>query len=425
MGKTKDLSKDCKNIVLNLFKFFQLEKARGRPFYTPDNLIKRTCKAAGISYSSVYRVVNGKSPPESNRPKERKKTLDDFDRCVIKRTVHSMYNRKIAPTVSKIKKEIEDTIKISKSTLTLTLLDLGYKYKKSGDNRRLLYDQRSVINDRCNYLRKIRKFREDGYEIVYLDETWVNQNHATDYMWLPVDGYDAPKIPSGKGKRLIVLHAGNREEGLIDRCDLVFLATAKDGDYHQEMNGPIFLNWFENQLMPALKSPSVIVLDNASYHNIKTEETVVPNFNQRKAVLQDYLSKHNIPFQPLETKKQLYEKIKFKKLLSVFKTDKIANLHGHEVLRTPVRHCELNPIELIWAEVKGFVAENNTTFRLKDVKELVYGGFGRITKEVWAKAEDHVLKIEKEHWKENCIDRSEISPIIIDFDDDESSDEES
>jgi hypothetical protein len=34
--------------------------------------------------------------------------------------------------------------------------------------------------------------------------------------------------------------------------------------------------------MPALKSPSVIVLDNASYHNIKTEETVVPNFNQRE-----------------------------------------------------------------------------------------------------------------------------------------------
>ena len=72
MGKTKDLSKDCKNIVLNLFKFFQLEKAMGRPLYSPDNLIKRTCKAAGISYSSVCRVVNGKSSPESNRPKERK-----------------------------------------------------------------------------------------------------------------------------------------------------------------------------------------------------------------------------------------------------------------------------------------------------------------------------------------------------------------
>jgi hypothetical protein len=46
--------------------------------------------------------------------KNERKTLDDFDCCII-----SMYNRKIASTVSKIKKEIEDTIKISKSTLTL------------------------------------------------------------------------------------------------------------------------------------------------------------------------------------------------------------------------------------------------------------------------------------------------------------------
>jgi transposase len=59
--------------------------------------------------------------------------------------------------------------------------------------------------------------------------------------------------------------------------------------------------------------------------------------------------------------KVLYEKIKQKKTPVVYQTDKIDNLHGHEVLRTPVRHCELNPIELIWAQVKGFVAKNNTT----------------------------------------------------------------
>jgi hypothetical protein len=50
---------------------------------------------------------------------------------------------------------------------------------------------------------------------------------------LPNDGSDAPKILSGKDKRLIVLHAGTRSEGLIDDCDLVFLAKSKDGDYHQ------------------------------------------------------------------------------------------------------------------------------------------------------------------------------------------------
>jgi hypothetical protein len=56
-----------------------------------------------------------------------------------------------------------------------------------------------------------------------MDETWVNQNHCTDYMWLPNDGSDAPKIPSGKGKRLIILHAGTRSEALIDGCDLVII----------------------------------------------------------------------------------------------------------------------------------------------------------------------------------------------------------
>jgi hypothetical protein len=51
------------------------------------------------------------------------------------------YSRKIAPTVSIIHKEIKDSIKISKSKLTLTLIDFGYTYKKIGDNRRVLYDQ--------------------------------------------------------------------------------------------------------------------------------------------------------------------------------------------------------------------------------------------------------------------------------------------
>jgi hypothetical protein len=68
------------------------------------------------------------------------------------------------------------------------------------------------------------------------------------------------------------------------------------------------------------------------------QDTVCPNFSQKKAVLQNYLTKHNIPFSATDTKKVLYEKIKQKKTPVVYKTDKIANLHGHEVLRTPVRH---------------------------------------------------------------------------------------
>jgi hypothetical protein len=59
-------------------------------------------------------------------------------------------------------------------------------------------------------------------------------------------------------------------------------------------------------------------------------DTVCPNFSQKKAVLQNYLTQHNIPFSTTDTKKVLYEKIKQqKKTPVVYKTDTIANLHGH------------------------------------------------------------------------------------------------
>ena len=65
------------------------------------------------------------------------------------------------------------------------------------------------------------------------------------------------------------------------------------------------------------------------------------------------------------------------------------------------------------------MAKNNTTFRLKDAKELMYAAFGKITKDVWTKVEEHVVKIEKEYY----IDRSVIEPIIIDFCDDDTDDD--
>ena len=93
------------------------------------------------------------------------------------------------------------------------------------------------------------------------------------------------------------------------------------------------------------------------------------------------------------------KKIEQKKTPVVYKTDKIANLHGHEVLRTLVRHCELNPIELIWAQVKDFVAKNNTTFRLKDVKnsctplsEKLQKMCGQKQKNMWSKLKRNTAK---------------------------------
>ena len=40
------------------------------------------------------------------------------------------------------------------------------------------------------------------------------------------------------------------------------------------------------------------------------------------------------------------------------------------VLRLPTKHCFLNPIELVWAYVKGYVARRNSTCKQADVLKL-------------------------------------------------------
>jgi hypothetical protein len=119
-----------KTFVKRLFAFFSKEKATKKPIVSFDRVYQKTSKALGVSYTSVHRIMNGKMPCKSNRPKERDKMLEDFDHCVIKRTIHGLYSRTIAPTVSIIHKGKKDSIKISKSKLTLNLIDLGYLIKQ-------------------------------------------------------------------------------------------------------------------------------------------------------------------------------------------------------------------------------------------------------------------------------------------------------
>jgi hypothetical protein len=62
-----------------------------KPIVSFDGVYQRTSKALGVSCTSVHRIMNDKRPCKSNRPKERAKILDDFDHCVIKRTIHGLY----------------------------------------------------------------------------------------------------------------------------------------------------------------------------------------------------------------------------------------------------------------------------------------------------------------------------------------------
>ena len=181
---------------------------------------------------------------------------------------------------------------------------------------------------------------------------------------------------------MVVLHAGSAEVGFIPDCELVFVGTHDDqGDYHTEMNSTLFLEWFD-RLLKALDRPSLIVLDNASYHNARTPETRAPNMSAKKAVIRQWLTDRKVRHQPEQTKAELYQLLKSHKPPIVYQTDVMAAEMGHVTLRTPPRQCQLNAIELVWAQVKH-VAVKNASMKIKDVVELTKQALLEVTQEKW------------------------------------------
>ena len=60
------------------------------------------------------------------------------------------------------------------------------------------------------------------------------------------------------------------------------------------------------------------------------------------------------------------------------------------VVRLPVAHCTLNPIELAWAQVKGHIKANARAFNLREVEQLAWEGFNVVTPDRWKSLVEHV-----------------------------------
>ena len=140
--------------------------------------------------------------------------------------------------------------------------ELGFSYKKR-DSKKYI----QAAKHRHTYLQTIRKLRQQNATLIYTDETWVNAHHTNEYIWVDKDGSGGWKVPSGKGQRLIVVHAGG-VEGWVERADLVFRSKTNSADYHDEMNNEHYMEWLTKQLLPGLDRPTVIILDNHLAWNI-------------------------------------------------------------------------------------------------------------------------------------------------------------
>ncbi len=371
-----EFSPEMRKMVVNVKHFFDTnKKTSGNLAKIPAS--KLTAFALAVSESTVKVIMaafnkkgddglNFSNFPQRGRPSYALESgVEPFVRQFVRRANRrgDQVNVEIIRDFMRDKLHCRD---IAHTTLWRALQRWGFEFGKGIRSAQLKESERIVIMRR-QYLRLKRSNRDSKGHIdrpeIYLDESYINKNHSNDNTWyLEEDGFILGK-PTGKGERLVIVNAITKD-GWVPSAKLVFKASKKTGDYHANMNWKRFSEWFQEQLLKNIPDNSLIIMDNAAYHNVLAEEAF-PKRGHSVKRLCEWLSDNKIPW----TKDML-------KSEPEFLIDNIACKHGHSILRTPPYHPELQPIETCWAIVKNHVAKYNDC-TMKKVKILLEEGFGR------------------------------------------------
>ena len=224
-----------------------MENKNGKQKFRPNAVMQKAAEATGVPLRTLQRLSNGNSESKKIKCKKAKLSrekfgkLDDFDLGVIRRLIHQFYLRNESPTLDKILKELKEKMDFpyGRSRLHKLLKKMGFCFKFRGKER-LIYERSDIIAWRERYLRAIKKFRENNpdKDIVYTDETWLNQGHRTKKEWVDVEslknlsrrqpGYNdltigCTKPSTGKGGRLIISDAMT-DKGPVDGSLWIFKA---------------------------------------------------------------------------------------------------------------------------------------------------------------------------------------------------------
>lgn len=251
----------ARDIVNNVREYFEFERDNGDRILPLKNVIDRTTEATRVSRATVFRLKREKevsqppnledgillSAPGKKRPNYLPWTtkLDSFEKLRTSLGLAQLFEG-------------------SRGSLCTILKKLGFRYKKT-NGRKLLMERNDIVLLRVRFLKSILAPNVTFEDIVWLDETWVNAGHSLSRSWTDDSLKSTMPAPSGKGGRLILLHAGTSRGFIPDALDL--FRSKKTGDYHEEMNHEHFIEWFEYKLLATLEEPSVIVMDNAPYHS--------------------------------------------------------------------------------------------------------------------------------------------------------------
>jgi len=398
-----------KQLVVNLKQFYDTERCQSN--LKAEWAIQQTARGLGIGEATVRRIMAeynkneqrvptdlpiARGRPEYMIPNDVQPVVRQYIRAQNLKGQHVSIEL-VREHLASIKPEYE----FPTTTLWRALSRWGFTYG-TGKRRSALKERDYVILARRRYLRQKRLNRKpDGTFIrpeVYLDETFVNRNHSNQFTWyFDEDGPEVNK-PTGKGERLIVVN-GVTLDGWVGNAKLVFEAKRRTGDYHGQMDWANFSRWFKEQLLPNIPKHSIIIMDNASYHNA-TEETSFPKSTSAKEDIRKWLDDKEVPWGQDLLKSELYALCKSYQPKPEYRIDKIAEAAGHSILRTPQYHPELQPIEMCWGIVKNYMAKH-CDFTLQQFRSNLPLAFSEVTSETCRKLIAKIVAEEDKYWEED------------------------
>jgi len=141
-------------------------------------------------------------------------------------------------------------------------------------------------------------------------------------------------------------------------------------------------------------------MDNAPYHKVLSASSP-PTPACSKDKIRAWLMKNQIPCGKDLLKAELVTVLQ-KMTLSppIYEVDDLAEKWGHEVVRTPPYHPELQPIEICWGVVKNHIARN-CNFTLPNLKLQLEEGFTKVKASTCAKIIKKIKEKEDQFWQED------------------------
>ncbi|VDI40316.1 Hypothetical predicted protein [Mytilus galloprovincialis] len=387
----KELSQSSIDLVCTVAVRLLDENSNATDHAVTERLAFLTGYSYGCVRSLILQLKDGAWPVKRQKGLKRTKNTI-YDREIISaihQSIEHLAKKGIFPTAQKVVRNLSfyKGVIISRSKLRRIMKAIGFEFRKSKSGHFFVDQTKEIIDWRLKYCRELKKLRDnEGFYPVYIDETYVNENHVFNKGWF-YNGLTV-KQKSGKGNRWILFHAGGAN-GWVQWKYKLFTAK-KTADYHDSMNGKHFMEIFEELAKECQTiGKCVFIADNASYHKeVVNQECRKTYWTKTKAAqLKEMWLKGEIPGQ-LEmpcpkTAKAIREVIFANMPNGELKMSSIAAKYGHKVIFLPPYHPQLNPIEMAWALVKNYVANNNINHTFKMLKFLIEKGIDLVLKKQW------------------------------------------